>query len=173
MLLCNKHGSSSASQQTLNFLSGEENMFQQWPLQSSSWWQVLQIPASAPCYQPQLASHLTLGPGCITCSGSSVSAGSCFQSLTSLLLLLCSFPASHMFIPASVPHFSTAGEAGGGGGLIQVGSPFGNTEGYRGEYDAGEVSRQTLGAALSLHSAVIKNSFVLTSCRHLPCILGA
>lgn len=41
------------------------------------------------------------------------------------------------------------------------------------EYDAVEVSSQSLGTALSLHSAMINMSFVLTSCRRIPCFLGA
>lgn len=47
---CSKHGNSSTKQQTTNFLAGQENLFEQWALQSSSWPQVLHIPASTPCY---------------------------------------------------------------------------------------------------------------------------
>lgn len=59
--LCDKHGNRAANQQTQNFLAGQENMFEQWPLQSSSWPQG----TSNSCHkllvtQPLLVCHLML-----------------------------------------------------------------------------------------------------------------
>lgn len=41
VVLCDKHGHSAANEQTQNLLAGQENVFERWPLQSSSWPQVL------------------------------------------------------------------------------------------------------------------------------------
>lgn len=108
--------------------------------------------------QPLLVCHLMLGLGCVTCTGSSASAGNCLSfavSLTRLLLMLCPFPTSHVQSCTFITHLFIAGEAGAGRGHLHVGSHFSNAEGYRGENNGAEVSSQSLGAVLPLHSTVI------------------